>query len=83
MSTVVTIPETAPAAATETTKKARQKRTSNTPKWTFYVFDGTTLTSYTDKAELVAAVVKAGATARVFHGHEMRVTTKVALELKR
>jgi hypothetical protein len=83
MSTVVTLPEVAPTTEPTPTTRKRRDRTTNTPKWTFYTFDGTNLASYTDKAALVAAVAKIGATCRVFHGHEMQVTTKVALELKR
>lgn len=83
MTAIVQIPETTPVAESTATTRKRRDRTTNTPKWTFYTFDGTNLASYTDKAALVAAVAKIGATCRVFHGHEMQVTTKVALELKR
>jgi hypothetical protein len=83
MTAIVQIPETTPVAEPTPTTRKRRDRTTNTPKWTFYTFDGTNLASYTDKAALVAAVAKIGATCRMFHGHEMQVTTKVALELKR
>lgn len=79
----VTIPDTTETTTAPVKAKRARKAGTTTPKWGFFTFAKGKLESHADKAALVAAVEKLGPDCRVLHGHEMRVATKVTLELKR